>query len=88
MGSKTFDGVWFISFSHDHLPRHVHGEYGETTVIVDLLATGGVAKSSRRNAVIPRQAKQNEVRKILKAAGEYAAELHELWEATHGNSNQ
>jgi hypothetical protein len=25
MGSKTFDGVWFISFSRDHPPPHVHG---------------------------------------------------------------
>jgi hypothetical protein len=38
VGSKTFDGVWFISFSHDHLPPHVHGGYGETTVTVDFIA--------------------------------------------------
>jgi hypothetical protein len=66
VGSKTFDGVWFISFSHDHAPPHVHGSYAETTVIVDLLADGTVARSGRRDAVKPTNAKTSDVRRILK----------------------
>ena len=86
MGSKTFDGVWFISFADDHEPPHVHGQYAETTVIIDLLPKGGVAESSRRNSVIPANAKRSDVRKILKAALDHAAELHQLWEAMPGTT--
>lgn len=87
VGSKTFDGVWFLSFSHDHLPPHVHGRYAGITVILDLLAGGGIAESSRSKAVIPSNAKRSDVRKIVEAAEEHAAELHELWETTHGRSD-
>lgn len=85
MGSKTFDGVWFISFSLDHAPPHVHGTYAETTVIVDLMADGLVAQSERRDAVKPANAKRSDVRRILKVAEDHAAELWQLWETTHGN---
>ena len=84
MGSKTFDGVWFISFSHDHPPPHVHGSYAESTVIVDLLADGTVAQSGRRDAVKPANAKRSDVQRILRTAEEHADELRELWEKTHG----
>jgi hypothetical protein len=84
VGSKTFDGVWFISFSLDHAPPHVHGSYAETTVIVDLLADGTVAQSGRRDAVKPPNAKRSDVRRILNVAGDHAAELVQLWEKTHG----
>ncbi len=84
MGSKTFDGVWFISFSHDHLPPHVHGSYAETVVVVELLADGSVAESDRRDAVQPANAKRTDVRRILKIAEAHAAELMKLWEKAHG----
>lgn len=87
MGSKTFDGVWFISFSHDHLPPHVHGRYAGTTVIIDLLPDGRAIKSNRADVVTPDNAKRNDVRKILRTAADYAEELHELWEKTHGSKN-
>jgi Domain of unknown function (DUF4160) len=86
VGSKTLDGVWFISFADDHEPPHVHGQYGETTVIVDLLPGGWVAQSTRAKSVIPANAKRSDVRKILKAALDHAVELHELWETMHGTS--
>jgi hypothetical protein len=86
VGSKTFDGVWFISFAHDHAPPHVHGQYGETTVIIDLLPSGGVMQSSRKSSVIPANAKRSDVRKILKAALDHAAALHQLWETMHGTT--
>ena len=84
MGSKTFDGVWFVAYSHDHLPPHVHGRYAETTVIVDLLANGMTGRSRRRDAVRPANAKRSDVQRILTVAAAHAAELHELWEKTHG----
>jgi hypothetical protein len=42
VGSKTSDGVWFISYSHDHAPPHVHGDYGRVRVVVELLPDGSV----------------------------------------------
>lgn len=84
MGSKTFDGVWFTSYSDDHEPRHVHGQYAETEVIVDLLPDGIVRQSTRRDAVAPGNAKRSDVRRILTVAAEYSKELQQLWEATHG----
>ncbi len=85
MGSKTFDGVWFISFSDDHLPPHVHGKYAETEVLIDLLPDGTVVKSERGDAVRPINAKRSQIRRILRVAAENAAELHEIWEKMHGS---
>ncbi len=84
MGSKTFDGVWFISYSRDHQPPHVHGSYAETTVIVDLLPDGTTARSHRRDAERPIGAKRSDVQRILRVAAAHAAQLHELWGKTHG----
>jgi hypothetical protein len=84
VGSKTYDGVWFAAFSHDHEPPHVHGAYAETVVIVDLLPDGKTAKSKRWDAVQPGDAKRSVVKRILDIAAEHAAELKELWEKTHG----
>ena len=87
MGSKTFDGVWFISYSHDHVPPHVHGEYAETIVIVDLLPDGTIERSKRRDAVQPPNAKRRDIRRILDVAAEHAAELKDLWERAHGQAS-
>ena len=84
MGSKTFDGVWFLCWSLDHPPAHVHGRYAETQVILDLLPDGSIRPSSREDAVQPKNAKRSDVRRIVKIANEYASELHKLWEDTHG----
>jgi hypothetical protein len=65
-------------------PRHVHGFVAEISVIVDLLADGKVAKSARREAVRPANAKRSDVRRILDAAATHAVELNQLWEARHG----
>ena len=75
MGSKTFDGVWFISFSDDHPPPHVHGRYGQAQVIVDVFADGTTRKAERWNAVRPANAKRGDVRRILRVAEEHGAEL-------------
>lgn len=84
MGSKTFDGVWFISYVHDHLPAHVHGRYAKTEVVIDLLPDGTVRRSRRRDSVVPGNAKRSDVRRILGVAAAHAVELKELWEKTHG----
>ena len=87
MGSKTFDGVWFIAYSHDHPPPHVHGEYGQTEVIVDLLSDGTVQQSGRWDAVQPGNAKRADVKRILDVAAAHAAELREVWENAHGSAS-
>jgi Domain of unknown function (DUF4160) len=85
VGSKTFDGVWFISFSDDHLPPHVHGKYAETQVIVELLSDEKVVQSDREDAIEPKNAKRSDVRRIMRVAASHALELHELWRRTHGS---
>ena len=82
MGSKTYDGVRFSIFVADHLPRHAHGYLGDITVIVDLLPDNEVAKSKRRRAVTPSNAKQSDVRRILTMAAAHAAELNALGDDT------
>ncbi len=48
------------------------------SVVVDLLPGGNVAKSARRDAVRPPNAKRSDVRRILDAAAAHAVELNEL----------
>ena len=84
MGSKTFDGVWFVAYSHDHPPPHVHGFYAKTELLIDLLPGGGVGRSNRKDAVRPPDAKRGDVRRILEVAAGHATELHELWRTIHG----
>jgi len=87
VGSKTFDGVWFTSYSQDHPPPHIHGQYAETEVIIDLLPDGTIAQSNRRDAVWPSNAKLGDVRRILRVAAENSKALFELWEKTHGSAS-
>ena len=83
MGSKTFDGVWFVTYPKDHLPAHVHGFYAETEVIVELL-DGTVRLALRSDAIRPADAKKSDVTKILRTAAKWADELDELWRLAHG----
>jgi hypothetical protein len=82
--SLRFSGVRFVAYSNDHPPRHVHGFYGETEAIIDLRADGNVALAERDDAVRPANAKQSDVRKILRAAAENFEELAALWEIVRG----
>lgn len=86
MGSRQFGGVRFVVYSNDHQPRHVHGFAGETEVIVDLLANGGVALAKRADAIRPGDAKRSGVKKILATAAENFDALAALWEAIHGKA--
>ena len=84
MGSLRFGGVWFIAYSNDHPPRHVHGFTGETRVIVDLHSDGGVALAEREDAVRPANAKRSDVKKILKAAALHFEEPAALCQSMRG----
>jgi hypothetical protein len=77
--------VRFVAYPQDHEPRHVHGFYAETEVIVDLLQgpRRGVAKADRRDAVRPGNAKRNDVKHILQVAAAHFDELVTSWEEAH-----
>jgi hypothetical protein len=83
-GSLRFGGVWFIAYSNDHPPRHVHGFTGETRAIVDLRLDGTIALAERNDAVRPANAKRSDVKKILKAAALHFEELAALWQSMRG----
>ena len=83
MGSKTFDGVWFVAYSHDHLPPHVPRRYAETEVIIEL-GLNEVRFARRRDHTRPSNAKMSDVKKIMTIAAQHRDELQALWEATHG----
>jgi hypothetical protein len=83
MGSLRFEGVLFSIYSLDHLPRHAHGSYAEVVVIVEFWP-GGARLADRSDAVTPKNAKRNDVFKVVRTAIEHEAELNRLWEKTHG----
>jgi len=83
VGSKTFDGVWFIAYPNDHLPPHVHGFYAEAEVLVELV-DGTVRRALRDDAVRPADAKRPDVKKILRVAAQHAEDLAELWRMARG----
>jgi hypothetical protein len=83
VGSLRFDGVWFVAYPDDHEPRHVHGFYAETEVVVDLRAGWLVAVAGRRNAIRPGNASRDSVKHILSVAAKHFDELVKLWEDAH-----
>jgi hypothetical protein len=83
VGSKSFDGIRFQAYTEDHLPPHVHGFYAETEVVIDLI-DGKASISGRDKSIIPRNAKQSDVNRILRAADRHTNELIELWRAARG----
>ena len=86
MVSLRFVGVRFVAYSNDHPPRHVHGFTGETEAIIDLRLDGTVALAKRDDAIRPANAKQSDVKKVLRAAGEHFEELAQLWEEARGKA--
>ncbi len=86
MGSLRFAGVRFVVYPNDHEPPHVHGHCDGGVVIVDLLESGNVALSERKDAV--RNTKASTIRKVLKRADAQYAELIELWEKFHGSPDK
>jgi hypothetical protein len=83
VSSVDLEGVTFRAYPNDHQPRHVHGEYAETIAIVDLRNDGTVALASRKDAVMPANAKRSDVKKILKVAASHFDALVAEWERMH-----
>lgn len=86
VGSITIECVTFCVYVNDHAPRHVHGQLGKTTVIVDLLPDGQIDLAKRKAAIRPANAKKSDVRKILTIAADHCDELSALWEKIHGKA--
>lgn len=63
----------------------MHGFFGGTEVVVDLLADGNVGLASRVDAILPPNARRADVRKILNVAAERFEALVTLWEGIHGH---
>ena len=82
MGSIRFDGVRFVAYCEDHDPRHVHGFYAETEVILELREwpQKQVMRANRSNAIRPGNASRSDVRHILQVAAAHFDELVKLWE--------
>lgn len=84
MGSIRFDGVRFVAYSMDHVPRHVHGFYADVEVIADLRPDGKVLLAKRTDAIRPSKASKSDVRHVVTVAAEHFDKLVHLWEKHHG----
>jgi hypothetical protein len=86
VGSLRFDGVRFVAYPRDHEPCHVHGFYGETEAVVELLRGEPMAVrlDLRGDAVRPASTKRADVRHILDIAAAHVEELMMLWGEAHG----
>lgn len=80
MSTVRAGGVRFRIHPQDHEPVHAHGRYAETVAIVELRADGTVSLAKRADAIIPRDAKRSDVRKILDEAAEHFDEIVAAWE--------
>jgi Domain of unknown function (DUF4160) len=85
VGTKTYDGVWFVAYTDDHPPPHVHGFYSGIEVILDLIdaeeeTDREIHLSDRKKAIKPRNAKQAHVNHVIRVAEEHSDELFILWE--------
>ena len=87
MGSKTYDGVWFTCYSHDHPPPHVHARSNGVEVVIDLLPGGKIVRSTRPRPIKPANAQRSEINRILYVAAAHSIELQQLWEKTHGQTS-
>jgi hypothetical protein len=67
----------------DHYPRHVHGELGETVVVLELKSDGTVMLADRLDSIRPGNAKRSDVKRILSTARENVHALEMLWERMH-----
>ena len=83
MSTVRAGGVRFRIYPQDHEPVHAHGRYAETIAIVELRADGSVVLAECDDAIIPTDAKRNDVRKILKEAAAAFNELVAAWEKMH-----
>jgi len=81
VGSKTFDGVWFMAYVKDHVPPHVHAFYAGVQVILELDFEQRIIRlADRKDRIMPRNAKKSDVKRIRRVADAYSDTLFELWE--------
>jgi hypothetical protein len=52
--------------------------------VLDLLPAGGIMLANRAIAFRPKNAKQNDLRRVIRCARMHEAALRELWRKTHG----
>jgi hypothetical protein len=64
-------------------PPHVHARYAEIAVVLDLLPGGGVALSKRASAILPPDAKRNDLKRVLRVARVHEAALRALWHSLY-----
>jgi hypothetical protein len=83
MGSARFEGVRFVAYTMDHVPRHVHGFYADVEAIVDLRRDGKVSLANRKDSVRPGNGSKSDVRHVLAVAALHFDELVLLWEKHH-----
>jgi len=80
VASLRFGSVLFVAYPQDHTPRHVHGFFEETEVMIDLGHDRTVSLAVRPDAIRPPNAKRSSVRRILNVAAEHFDQLVVLWE--------
>jgi hypothetical protein len=83
VGSFQFDGVTFRAYPGDHNPPHVHGRYQGIVVILELGDDGRVRLADRDDAILPANAKRNQVMHILDSANSCFDNLMRKWEEAH-----
>ena len=83
MGSFQFDGVTFRAYPGDHDPPHVHGRYQGIVVILELGNDRRVRLAERGDAILPPNAKRNQVQHVLNAANSCFDSLMVKWEEAH-----
>ncbi len=83
MASLRFGSVLYVAYPQDHTPRHVHGFFEESEVILDLSDDRTIRLATRPDAVRPPNAKRSSVRRMLNVAAEHFDELVALWEKMH-----
>jgi hypothetical protein len=84
LSSVRFGGVRFRIFPQDHSPVHAHGRYADTKAVIVFLGNRTVEIADRDDAIIPRDAKESDVRTILRAAREHYDEIMAVWERMQG----
>jgi len=75
--------VRFRLYPQDHPPIHAHGRYAESLVIVQFEPDRSVTIAAHADAVLPRNAKANDIRKILEAAAERYDAIVAAWHKMH-----
>jgi len=62
---------------------HVHAEYAEAEVVIELKADGTVALADRSDQIQPKDAKRSDIKRVLSAAQDHFDELVFVWEKMH-----